>query len=99
MKESDEHHKEIQNALTTQNTSLEDVTSLQETKLSEQLQAINTWSAKHNQLVEEVHVRVSKFLSDELKEDLPTGLSMEFPILPFIINAQVTVLRSCRVCL
>lgn len=46
----------------------------QERHLSDQSEAVNTWSRDQNKLVEQVNTRVTQFLLEDLKDDLPTGL-------------------------
>ncbi|KAJ7375172.1 Kinesin- protein 11 [Desmophyllum pertusum] len=42
-------------------------------QLSDHSEAVNTWSGDQNKLVEQVNTRVSQFLLEDLKDDLPTG--------------------------
>ena len=51
------------------------MTSAQERQLSDHSEAVNTWSGDQNKLVEQVNTRVSQFLLEDLKDDLPTGMS------------------------
>ena len=46
----------------------------QELQLTNQSEAVSAWACDQSKRMEQVDTRVSKFLVDELKDDLPTGL-------------------------
>lgn len=65
---------DVQQALDDQRNTLSEMTVAQQHQFSAQSEAMNTWSCDQSQLVEKVSTRVNRFLVEELKEDLPTGL-------------------------
>ena len=50
----------------------------QERHLSDQSEAVKTWSRDQNKLVQQVNTRVDQFLLEDLRDDLPTGLLFFF---------------------
>lgn len=46
----------------------------QELQLTNQSEAVSAWACDQSKRMEQVDTRVSKFLVDELKDDLPTGM-------------------------
>ena len=64
----------MQNVLASHGDSLEEMATTQECQLSDQSEAVTTWSRDQNKLVDQVNTRVAQFLLEDLKDDLPTGL-------------------------
>lgn len=74
----EEHFSDVQTALASHGHSLEEMASIQEHQLSEQSEAVTTWSRDQDKHVDQVNTRVTQFLLEELKDDLPTGLSVYY---------------------
>ncbi|KAL9983099.1 hypothetical protein ACROYT_G005228 [Oculina patagonica] len=69
----EEHFSDVQTALASHGHSLEEMASTQERQLSDQSEAVTTWSRDQNKRVDQVNTRVTQFLLEDLKDDLPTG--------------------------
>ena len=68
----------VKNALDCHGNTLNEMAVTQERQLSDQSEVVNTWTREQNKLVEQVNTRVNQFLVEELKDDLPTGLSKKW---------------------
>lgn len=84
----DQHLSDVQHALDCHGNTLENMAATQERQLADQSEAVNAWSCDQNKLVEQVGTRVSQFLMEELKDDLPTGLSVAPIIYPLSNHAN-----------
>lgn len=69
---------EVQHALDCHGNTLREMTVVQERQLSNRSEAVDAWSREQHKLVEQVSSRVNQFLVEDLKDDLPTGLSKTF---------------------
>jgi len=78
----EQHLRDVQHAQDCHSETLNEMVATQERQLSDQSEVMKAWSCDQGELVEQVSIRVNKFLIEELKDDLPTGLS----ILPFIFS-------------
>lgn len=70
----EQHFTDVKTALASHGHSLGEIAATQGRHLSDQSEAVNTWSRDQNKLVEQVNTRVTQFLLEDLKDDLPTGL-------------------------
>ena len=64
----------MQHALNCHGNTLDEMAATQELQLTNQSEAVSTWACDQSKRMEQVDTRVNKFLVDELKDDLPTGL-------------------------
>lgn len=70
--------KHVKHTLDCHGNTLNEMAAKQERQLSDQSEVVNTWTRGQNELVEQVGTRVNQFLVEELKDDLPTGLSKKW---------------------
>ena len=73
-----QHLSHVTHALDCHGNTLNEMAATQERQLSDQSEVVNSWARDQNKLVEQVGARVNQFLVEELKDDLPTGLSKKW---------------------
>lgn len=64
----------MQQALDCHGNALDEMAATQELQLTNQSEAVSAWAYDQSKRIEQVDTRVNKFLVEELKDDLPTGL-------------------------
>lgn len=81
----------MKTALASHGHSLGEMAASQERHLSDQSEAVKTWSRDQNKLVQQVNTRVDQFLLEDLKDDLPTGLLCFFSQLSLVCYSSFRI--------